>query len=251
MLPFRMEALEKLGMTKNEVKIYLALLELGSSTTGPIIKNTGIHTSKVYDGLERLADKGLVSHVVEAGVRHFKAVSPDRLLDYLENKKVDISHQEEEIKQILPALKLKQQLAGDDTEAEIFRGWKGMETVYRMLRDGLQKGELNYIFGASKGEDEERVRSFFNRHVNLIMDKGIKQKIIFNESARGNISAYDNNPLFTVKYLKNTTPAEINIWADKTMIVLLTMKPVVILISNDKVADSFRNFFDVMWTIAS
>jgi len=42
------QILEKIGLTKNEVKIYLKLLELGLTTSGAIIKKTGIHNSKVY-----------------------------------------------------------------------------------------------------------------------------------------------------------------------------------------------------------
>src|SRR3989344_6876057 len=104
--------LEEIGLTKNEIKIYLALLKFGSTSTGAIIKETKIHTSKVYDGLERLANKGLVSHVIIANTKHFKAVNPDRLLDFLHDKKNKITEQEKQIKNILPALKLKQKLVG-------------------------------------------------------------------------------------------------------------------------------------------
>ena len=85
------QILEKIGLTKNEVKIYLKLLELGLTTSGAIIKKTGIHNSKVYDGLERLANKGLVTHVIISNIKNFKAVSPDRLLDFLEDKKNNIN----------------------------------------------------------------------------------------------------------------------------------------------------------------
>lgn len=243
--------LEDIGLTKNEIKIYLTLLELGSTTTGALIKKTEIHTSKVYDGLERLANKGLVTHVIIANTKHFKAVNPDRLLDFLDDKKNKIVEQEKEIKNILPALKLKQQLVGDETEAEIFTGWQGMETVYKMLRDTLKKGDLNYVFGASKGEDEERVRNFFNKHALLLSKQKTKQKIIFNESARGNIQESIKHPELTqIRHMENTTPAEINIWKDNTMIVILTKKPTVVLIKNPKVADSFRKYFDMMWMMA-
>ncbi|MFH1440118.1 MAG: helix-turn-helix domain-containing protein [Candidatus Woesearchaeota archaeon] len=245
------KTLENIGLTKNEIKIYLALLELGSTKTGALIKKTEIHTSKVYDGLERLANKGLVSHVVIANTKHYKAVSPDRILDFLEDKKEKINEQEKQIKEILPALKLKQQLAGDETEAEIFQGWKGMETVYKMLWDTLKKGDTNYVFGASKGEDEERVRAFFNKHALRLAKKKIRQKIIFNESARGNIQESVKRPYLTeIKHMENTTPSEINIWADNTMIVILTKKPTVILVKNQKVADSFKKYFEMMWLIA-
>ena len=97
--------LEEIGLTKNEIKIYLVLLKLGSTSTGAIVKETGVHASKVYDGLNRLADKGLVTHVIIANTKHFKAVNPDRLIDFLEDKKKSIETQEDEIKKYLPELK--------------------------------------------------------------------------------------------------------------------------------------------------
>jgi len=50
--------LETIGLTRNEVKVYLSLLSIGFTTTGILIKKTGLHGSKVYDALERLSQKG-------------------------------------------------------------------------------------------------------------------------------------------------------------------------------------------------
>jgi len=243
--------LENIGLTKNEIKIYLALLELGQTTSGAIIKKTGIHTSKVYDGLERLLEKGLVTYVIISNTKNFKAVDPDRLMDFLEEKKRKISEEEQQIREVLPRLKLMQGLVKDETQAEIFQGWKGLETVYSLLRKTVKKGDTNYVLGASKGEDEETVKKFFNKHLSLLALKKIKQKIIYNEEARENIHEQHKHPeLFEVKYMQNTTPAEINIWADKVMIVILTKKPTAILISNPKVAESYKTFFNLLWEAA-
>ena len=51
--------LEQIGFTKSEIKIYLALLKLGSSTTGPIITESKTANSKIYEVLEKLIEKGL------------------------------------------------------------------------------------------------------------------------------------------------------------------------------------------------
>jgi sugar-specific transcriptional regulator TrmB len=37
------DALEGIGLTKNEAKVYLTLLKLGSTTTGAVVKETGLH----------------------------------------------------------------------------------------------------------------------------------------------------------------------------------------------------------------
>src|SRR3989344_4463578 len=194
--------LENIGLTKNEIKIYLALLKLGQITSWSIIKETGVHTSKVYDGLQRLLDKGLVSYVIISNTKHFNATDPSRLLDFLDNKKRNIEIQEKEIRKIIPSLKAESASSQEETKAEIFKGWKGMETIY-------------------------------------------------NEVARGNIEEQGKHPgLFEIKYMQNTTPAEVNIWADKVMTIILTKNPTAILITDKKVADSYRAYFEILWKSA-
>ena len=58
--------LEAAGLTGNEIKVYLALLELGSVTAGEILKKIEIHRGAVYDTLDKLMEKGLVSYVIKA-----------------------------------------------------------------------------------------------------------------------------------------------------------------------------------------
>ncbi len=242
--------LESIGLSKNEIKIYLALLELGSTTTGAIIKKTGTHTSKVYDGLERLADKGLVTHVIMANTKHFKAVDPDRLLDFLDDKKKKIKDQEKEISKILPELKLKQTFGVDETEAEIFKGWKGIETVFNEGIKAMGKNDTWYVLGAYAGEDKERTNTLITKIIKKCEKKKMKWKIIYNESARDTFQYEQQSPITENKFLAQETPATINIYKDVTFIALWIKNPIAFRVKNQKVADSFRNYFKFMWTIA-
>ena len=73
--------LESLGLTKNEVKTYLALLELGSVPAGPLIKKLGMHRAAVYNLLDILIEKGLVHFVSKANRKNFEALKPEKLLN--------------------------------------------------------------------------------------------------------------------------------------------------------------------------
>ena len=97
-------ALRKIGLTEGEIKVYLALLELGSATSGRITKKCGISGSKVYEVLDRLAKKGLASFITKNGVKHFEASSPERILDYLEEKESQIEEEKSAIQDIIPEL---------------------------------------------------------------------------------------------------------------------------------------------------
>ena len=61
--------LENIGLTDGEIKVYLALIKLGSSTSGPITDKSGVSRSKIYNILERLIQKGLVSYTIKEKTR--------------------------------------------------------------------------------------------------------------------------------------------------------------------------------------
>ena len=242
--------LEEMGFSRNEIKIYLALLKVGLTTTGAIIKQTGIHNSKVYDGLERLASKGLVTHVIIANIKHFRAVNPERFLDFLEDKKKRLEHQEKEIKGFLPQLKALQEIGAEETEAEVFHGWRGMETVFNEGIKEMGKGDVWYVLGAYPGEDRERTDLFIKRVIIKCEQKKMKWKVLYNESARKTFHYEQQSPITENMFLKQETPATINIYKDVMFIALWIKNPVAFRVRNKKVADSFKNYFKVMWAMA-
>ena len=92
--------LEEIGFTKGEIKVYLTLLELGSTTTGDVIKKSKVSPSKVYDILEKLIQKGVVNYVIKGKVKYFEAASPKRILEYLQEKGKKIKAQEKELNKV-------------------------------------------------------------------------------------------------------------------------------------------------------
>ena len=113
--------LEEAGLTKNELTVYKALLQLGSTTAGPLTKKSGIHRSRVYESLNRLIEKGLVSYKIKANRKYFQAQNPEALVDFIEEKK-------QKIQSIVPELKAMQIFKPEKQEANVFEGYKREET---------------------------------------------------------------------------------------------------------------------------
>ena len=63
----------KIGFSKGEIEIYLALLRLGKSTVTRLTKETGIHRTYIYDIAEKLRERGLVSQIIEQSKKYFQA----------------------------------------------------------------------------------------------------------------------------------------------------------------------------------
>ena len=65
--------LREIGLLDNEVKLYLELLKLGETSTGPLIKKTGIASSRVYTSLNSLVNRGLVTFITKNNTKYYKA----------------------------------------------------------------------------------------------------------------------------------------------------------------------------------
>ena len=69
--------LEKLGLTKGEIKVYLALNKLGESSIGPIGKESKVSKSKMYDILDKL-----IEIQIRTVLQHLWAEFSEKLSDH-------------------------------------------------------------------------------------------------------------------------------------------------------------------------
>src|SRR3989344_3115116 len=115
------QLLQEIGLTNTEIKVYLSLLSIGVTSAGKIVEDTGIYRKNIYDALNKLIEKGLVTYVIENKIRYFQPKNPDNLLRYLEEKKNKITEKEIEIKNELPKLKEKFESLNQEIESEIYR----------------------------------------------------------------------------------------------------------------------------------
>lgn len=245
-----MRALEQIGLTESEIKVYLALLRLGQTTSGHIVEEAKVTRSKIYDILERLKNKGLVSYIIKESTKYFSAADPSNIIKYLDNKEKDIEEQKKSVMEILPLIEKQYKKAIEKNIAEIFLGVKGMQNAFNILVDEFNSKDIYYAFGAGKGEDIKQVQLFFERLHKQRVKKKVKSFIIFNDTSRKLFKTQEKSKLVEVKYLIESTPAAINIYKNYTIMAILTEDPITFLIRNKAVADSFREYFKIMWRIA-
>jgi len=246
----KIQELKKIGLTEGEIKVYDALLELGETTRTTLAKKSGISPSKIYDVVNRLMEKGIVSVVKKQGVLHFSAANPERLKDFLEKKEEELKNERDIVQMILPSLLARYGEAKEKIDVEVFYGWEGMRTVYYDIAKSLTKGDTNYIFGASMGLDWKQADLFFSKYHEKVEKKGYSINIIFNENVRGHTDRtgyYTSHKQHSVKYLYQDTFTEFNFYKDTVLFVMLLKKPIVIRVRNKEAADSFRKFFATMW----
>lgn len=242
--------LQKIGLTKGEIKVYKALLKLGECTKTSLAKESGVSPSNIYDITNRLLEKGMISRVEKNGISNFSPANPKHILDYLEEKKKEIDKEKDYVDSILPLLLSKFNNSEEKVNVEVFNGWNGMKTVFDDLVSTLKKGDENMVFGASQGKNSKQADIFFSQYYKKVDEKGYKTKVIFNEEVRKNRERTDyfiKSKIHEIRFLNNDTFTELNFYKDTVLIIMLLENPLVIRIKNKEAADSFRKFFNVLW----
>jgi len=242
------ELLTDIGLTKSEVAVYFALLELGSSTTGPIIKKAEIASGKAYLILDKLIQKGLVTHVTKSRTKHFQAKDPERLLDYLKEKESELKDKEAKLKEVLPRIKAKYESEKYRPVAEVYEGSKGFKTFYDWVLNETKSGETIDIMGVPL-DGSEKFNAYFIDWNKRRIDKKIKMKIIYNNDARDIGKAREKLKLTEVRYMKREleTPAWVVIFQNYVATINAHQEPVCFLIKNKESADSYKKYFDIIW----
>jgi sugar-specific transcriptional regulator TrmB len=123
------KTLHRLGLSKNEIKVYLYIARTGEHKASEISEALSLHRTETYRILRDLEKKGLVSSVFEKPLK-FIATSFERALEVLiETKKMKISLLEKRKKSLVDVwLSLPKQEAESERK-EVFQILEGEEQI--------------------------------------------------------------------------------------------------------------------------
>ena len=236
------QILEDIGLSNAEIKVYLALLELGTSTAGPILEKSGLQNSVVHMTLNKLIERGFVTFVKEGKRNHYQATNPKHIIDFINEKK-------ERFEEILPELLVKQQQAKEKPEIVTFRGIRGIKELLMELLDA--GGKEHHTFG-STAKSLMLGDAWWVSYHKKRSQRGIKAKLLFNESL-AHWKAEIKYPKSEVRYTKaGFEPlTETIIRNDKIGIIIWSDKPLGIIIHQKEAAESYDQFFKIMWNTAT
>ncbi len=231
--------LENIGLSKAEIKVYLSLLEISPSTSGPIIQQSGLQSSVVHRVLKSLLEKGIITYVKVGKDNRYQATDPENILDFIENKK-------KRFLDILPELKNKQQKGKGNYSAEMFLGKKAMfSALLNVIKDGKPKEDY-LSFSLIEPHDDKEIVDFYQMYNSRRRDKNLKVKVLVNEKVK---PIYEKN--YTKELLKKANvrytnfhfPQGIVIFRDMVILVHWGENSFAVKIINQEMAQQFKEFF--------
>lgn len=238
-----LKEIQEAGLSKNETKTYLSLLELGLVTAKEISVNIGIHRSNAYEALQRLSEKGLISEVMHEGKKHYSANDPESLLLLLDQKRSKII-------ELVPELKALQKFTTTLTNhsVDVYQGSSGLKQILNII---LKVGQPVYSFGIPQNISEKMKYYVSNYHFERISRK-IPQFHLYDEDAAERIKYLNSLDHTSAKVFKGSikSPCTTTIFGDYVTFWIWSNPEFLLLIKSEAMAQAYKTHFDILWNMS-
>ena len=166
--------LAQLGLSQNGARVYLALLDTGTSAISDIARQSKIERPLVYKALPELIEKNLVTKVPKGKRTQYAATSPRKLRQIYE-------HMGNHLFEALPLLEENFAKAGNRPVVTYLEGRAGIISVYEDILQTLPSGGVFYRYSSSKGD---RKRIYVPKDYSTRRDaKQIERYVITNKTS--------------------------------------------------------------------
>jgi sugar-specific transcriptional regulator TrmB len=240
----------ELGITANEADVYLALLELGACSSGPLIDKTQLHRNVVYTSLSHLIKRKLIAEKTVRGVKHFSAVAPMTLKEEFEQKAFIASEVEKKIKASLPA---------KVQEITVHQGNEEYLQLLTGIIKSMPKGSIKYVIGTG-GEEfmASTMRPIWKKYHTVAHAQRIHIKMLAYKDQRPALeSDTKKEKIYEVRYLPEEieNPSGIHVYPEVGIVLNIIysdkLTPVTaICIKNAALVQGYLNLFNNMWGMA-
>ncbi|MFA7208683.1 MAG: helix-turn-helix domain-containing protein [Parcubacteria group bacterium] len=234
--------MQKLGLNEKEAKAYLAALELGETTLQRIVAKSGISRTTIYDVLESLKQRGLVSTVKKSKKLYYYAEEPDSLQNELDEK-------QDLLKKAMPQLLAMANLIDCKPKIKYYEGLEGLKEVYM---DSLHYPEKEILSWVAEEAFYEFDKDFL---LNFYHPRRIKQKIWSREIASDHplTREYQQEEISGLRKTKILPAKEfpmdvsINLYGKNKIGIMSFEEEIGLTMESEKIHITLKSLFEFMW----
>lgn len=245
------DTLIKIGLSPEEVELYLSLLEKGAQSAAQLASSTSVKRTYVYRVASSLANKGLVTEAKHGRATVFEPNSPDHLLSLAEAKKIEAEQARANIEGVLDALKLKYSLVESKPIVRLYEGYSGLKKVFM---DTLsEKKDISALLQVTDVEPKFKdwlkstyslTRAKENIHARVILASGDMSQEYISRNKQSNREV----KLIPVK--DYPLSLEVDIYGNKVAFIDYkdVDKPVGLIIEHKDIAKTLQAWFELAWS---
>lgn len=247
------DELKKIGLSENEAKVYLALLELGSATADEVAKKADVKRPTTYVQLEALMKQGLVSSferlVKKGGAEKtfFRAEDPEHLKKIAETGKKKAEERAVVLENALPELLKLFAFSGERPKVRFFEGVEGLKTA----QDEFLKSDAEEVLSISSADDILRIfPAHTENHATRRSKKGIRARLIYTTKKGAFLKQSDKEANRESRFIppeKFPFSCDLSIYGKTIAISALRERPAGVVIEDKEIANSLRAIFYLVW----
>jgi len=232
------KVLESIGLSKNEVIIYLDLVRMGKSSAMDLSKRTRIHRSNIYDTLEKLIEKGIVLYITKENSKLFYPLNPKDLFGYIKQKEFDL-------KKIIPKIEEMHNKPYEDRKVTIS---EGLPAIRGILSKILELKKPIFEYGIPKNKPDILGGFLINFHKQRVKKK-ISIQLIYNMGTDKRIRELNKFDHTEARYLPSQYNSKVStmICGNKTIFIFWEEPVSTIVVESESLADSYKNYFKLLW----
>lgn len=246
------EELLKLGLNKNEAKIYLAGLSMGPATAHNLAQYTKIKRPTTYFALGRLQELGLVLETVVQKKKMFQSQPPEKLERLTKRMRRKVIDAELMLETLIPTIKKLPQVSAEEINVFIFRGHDALKNV---LLEVAASASSWYVFGSSA----KILKQMGHGDLREILEEGEKLR---EKAGRPKIYFITDSAILALKEFQENRPErrEIKIlpsaiktgsvfiaYEDKLVIINLGAQPVATVIQSTEAVEVVKVMYQIIW----
>ena len=241
------ESLKNLGLNEKEAKVYLALLQLGSTTAYSVALRSGLKKPTTYVILGQLVEKGFAKQIPGAKKQLFSPESPEYIFAMTEER---FLHSKEALPELLAMRKQKDQ----KVSTFYYEGIKGYkEMYYKLINEVGQKEVLGFYahvedspqelidFWAEINDYQEKIkvnRRVITTHHNMYLENPTLKAMLDSQMVKLKGLGKD-------KYNSNIS---LEVYGDYTVIASHRFLQAVVM-DNPDVSNVISQIFEIVWEL--
>lgn len=242
------QLLTQYGLSKNESLVYTALIKLTEASAYSVSKETKIPKTTVYQVLDTLKDKGLISKSTVNNSAYYTAESTNRFVSTA-NEKLDLA------KMIVPALESVRQTKNEaGPSVKFYVGEEGAKRAFEDVLDTLKKNTEKKIYAVVDQDMDKFLPRYLPNWLQRREKMGIYTKLLtasddnMTEPTIFNTNSLRETRLIPKEYIFSTS---MDIYANKIAIFShRDNEPHAIIIESEYIAETLKGFFEFMWKFA-
>ena len=248
-MKLNLSELSELNISDGQIRVYEGLLELGQSGIQNIQEKTGLERRAIYDVLNKLIEKGLVTYITEKGIKKYQTTHPKILQELIDKKQVELRLLNDKMPDIIDLFKSKKL----KINAEVYRGNSALKAL---LNESLEN-EATYWIGGNSGIEDfagTDMKFWFKQWTRRRVEK---KRLMYDLVDFGSYledfkpGDIDNHKKNYYKYctlpedLKS--PIVVLIFGNKVAQVLWSKQPFAFVMESKEVKESFMKYFNYFW----